>query len=220
MMGAAGRFPFLPPELNNFTVTDRFNTRYDRGDLDGTRRHRFVLTGLLPLPILTGRMALIKGLFGGWELSTVTLLQSGVFQTPTMNASSDQSNSNVIGRFVNARPDRLGDGNLSNPTRDRFYDIAAFAHPPAGIGRLGNAGAGVLQGPGTVAISGGLSKMFRLTERARLRVEATFANLPNHPNFSPPSVNVDDPNFGRLLFSAVGENTGSRKGQIGIRIDF
>jgi hypothetical protein len=39
----------------------------------------------------------------------------------------------------------------------------------------------------------GLAKTLSLTERIRLVFEATFTNLPNHPNFAPPFVDVSSP---------------------------
>src|SRR5437899_10936901 len=114
------------------------------------------------------------------------LVQSVPFQTP------------IFGRFTGPRPDRIGNGTLPNPTRDRYYDKFAFVPVPPDAGRLGNSGVGILEGPGTVAIAGGLSKTFRVTERLRLRVESTFTNLPNHPNFLPPVVFVNSPQFGSL----------------------
>jgi hypothetical protein len=225
-VSAAGRTAFLPPEMYQFPLTDRFNTRYDRGELTGTRRHRFLVTGLVPLPFGKGRLVgrewnrLTDAFLGGWELSTFTMVQSGSFQTPTMGAAFDRSNTNSLGRGVSARPDRIGNGNLPDPTMDRYYDKSAFVHPPAGAGRFGNAGGGILVGPGAIAVAAGLSKTFQLGGAARLRMEATFTNLPNHPNFYPPSVNIDDVNFGKLMFAQPAENAGNRTGQVGLRIDF
>jgi hypothetical protein len=53
-VGAATTSGF-PSELAQFLLADRFNTRYDRGNLPGLRRHRFLLTGLIPLPFGRGR---------------------------------------------------------------------------------------------------------------------------------------------------------------------
>ena len=201
-------------------VTDRFNTRYDRGNVPGTQRHRFLVTGLFPLPVGQGRRfgtdwhGLVDGILGGWELSTVTLLQSGVFQTPTTLAGRDQSNTNAGFRGVPVRPDRTGDGNPPSHSAAAYYDKSAFAYPPAGAGRFGSAGAGILNGPGTFSVSAGLAKTFQLRERAKLRLEGTFANLPNHHNFLPPSANIDFPNFGQLT------QWQGRTGQVGARIDF
>jgi Carboxypeptidase regulatory-like domain/TonB dependent receptor-like, beta-barrel len=225
-VGAATASGF-PSELAQFLLADRFNTRYDRGNVSGLRRNRFLLTGLIPLPFGQGRKfgsrwnGLEQAVLGGWELSTVAMIQSGPYQTPTTNRGFDQSNTNIVGgRGVQARPDRVGNGNLANPTADMYYDKSAFVPVPVGAGRFGNAGAGILRGPGAVAIAAGLAKSFALTERVRLRMEGTFTNLPNHPNFSPPSVNINDRNFGKLTQVQGAENSGNRTGQVGVRIEF
>ena len=45
---------------------------------------------------------------------------------------------------------------------------------PAGAARIGNAGVGILEAPGTVAVNAGLSKGMVIHEGLRLRFEATF----------------------------------------------
>jgi len=133
----------------------------------------------------------------------------------------DQSNTDAVDRFAIVRPDRIGDGNLANPTTDHFYDISAFVPTPAGAGRFGNSGVGILRGPHMVAVAAGLSKTLRVTERVRLRMEGTFTNLPNHPNFQAPAVDVSTPSsFGKLTQVQTAENSGNRTGQVGIRLEF
>jgi hypothetical protein len=214
----------FPRETFFTSISDRFNTRLDRGNVGGSRRDRFLLTGLFPLPFGKGRRfgtqwtGTRNALLGGWELSTVTLVQSGPFQTPL--SGFDRSNTDMWGRFAYPRPDRIGDGNLPNPTADRWYDRSAFREVPAGAGRFGNTGVGVLKASGTVAIAAGLAKTGALTEKIRLRVEVTFTNLPNHPNYGPPVVVLSAPNFGRVYTDQGGENSGHRTGQVGVRFDF
>ena len=158
---------------------------------------------------------------GGWNLSTVTLVQSGFFQTPLMSAGLDRSNTNVAGRFgAFARPDRIGDGNLANPTPSKFYDITAFPAPPVGAGRFGKAGVGILRGPHTATISAGLFKSVSISEHLRLRLEGTFTNIANHPNFALPSANISQPSFGMLTQVISKEVGGNRTGQIGVRLEF
>jgi hypothetical protein len=101
-----------------------------------------------------------------------------------------------------------------------FYDRSAFIDVPAGAGRYGNSGAGILRGPGAIAVAGGLAKTFYLTEKLRLRMEGTFTNLPNHPNFAPPITNVDARLFGILTSVQTYQNAGNRSGQLGARFDF
>lgn len=224
-MGSAGSQNFAP-EATGIGVSDRFNTRYDRGNLSAARRDRFLFTAIVPLPfgslraVGTSALRIRQMVLGGWELSTVSLAQTGPFLTPVIASGLDQSNTNLSQRTFNVRPDRVGNGNLSNPAPDRYFDKSAFAAVPRGAGRFGNSGAGVLVGPGTVAVALGISKAFVIRESMRLRLEGTFTNLPNHPNFLPPVTNISQPAFGRLTSVQSAENSGNRTGQIAARIDF
>lgn len=91
---------------------------------------------------------------------------------------------------------------------------------PNPIGRFGNAGAGSIVGPGTVNLSSGLSKVFPITERFKLRAEGTFTNVLNHTNLGDPNVNIASPSFG-LITSTIGSDFGgARSGQVSLRLDF
>ena len=103
----------------------------------------------------------------------------------------------------------------------RAFNLAAFSPTPAGAGRFGNAGVGILQGPGTAAVSLGLAKTFPITERAKMRFESTFTNVLNHTNFAPPTTQIDNvTTFGVLSAPQTAENAGNRTGQVALRIDF
>ncbi len=225
-LGGPGGGSLFPGEANvPLLITDRFNTRLDRGNLDASRRHRLLVNGIYALPVGKGRKwgsrmnAISSALVGGWDLSTITLLESGPFQTPTISARFDASNTGMLSRGVPLRPDRIGNGNLPDPTLNRWYDITAFTPPPAGSGRFGNSGVGILEGPGLVTVAAGLFKNFPLTEKVRMRLEATFTNIANHPNFAPPPVNVSQPvSFGQITYTVSQENGGNRVGQVGARL--
>jgi len=137
-----------------------------------------------------------------------------------MPSSRDQSTTDAGGRGIIVRPDRIGSGSLANPTAAQFWDKSAFVLVPQGAGRFGNAGVGILEGPGTVAIAVGLSKTFHLSEKLRLRIESTFTNLPNHPNFQVPNTLITSPQFGRLTAVQGPENGGNRTGQLSARFVF
>jgi hypothetical protein len=78
-----------------------------------------------------------------------------------------------------------------------------------------------LLGPGTVAIAGGVSKTFAISERVRVKFESTFTNLPNHLNYAPPSVDVSSPaTFGKITSVQSSENSGNRTGQLALRVEF
>ena len=163
----------LPSEVGSGAVmADRFNLRNNRGNDYATRRNRALITAMYQLPFGKGRKFLgnsgkvVDSVLGGWQLSTVTLLETGPWLTPFTTPTQDQSGTNVIGRGALLRPDRIGNGNISNPTPDEWFNINAFVPTPAGAGRIGNAGVGILEGPGTMSAAVGLSKSF-VTFRAR-----------------------------------------------------
>ena len=102
-----------------------------------------------------------------------------------------------------------------------LWNINAFAPTPAGAGRIGNAGVGILEGPGTIAVSAGLSKIFPVRERLRFRFEATFTNALNHTNFAPPAADISSPStFGVLQSAQTAGQGGNRTGQLALRMDF
>jgi hypothetical protein len=207
-------------------VADRFNICSDYGNVEGTRRQRFLFTGLYQLPFGQGRSFLNTGgwknaLLGGWEMTTVTLLETGPWLTPSISDSYDQSNTNVVNRGAYLRPDQISTNFYQGQSRTQYFNLAAFAPTPAGAGHFGNAGVGILQGPGTTAASLGLAKVFRVTEGVRMRFESTFTNVFNHTNFAPPATQIDVPaTFGVLSAPQTAENAGNRTGQVALRIEF
>ena len=206
-------------------ITNRFNTRSDYGNVEGNRRHRFLLTAVEQLPFGHGRAYLngggVKDIFlGGWDINTVTLVESGPFLTPTISPGSDQSNTNVANRGAFARPDQVSNNFTANRSRAAYFNPAAFQPTPANAGRFGNAGVGILQGPGTKTVSFGVAKQFRVTDNSHIRFESTFTNVFNHTNFAPPVTAVDQSTFGQLTAPTTAENAGNRTGQFAVRYDF
>ena len=206
-------------------IADRFNIRSDYGNVEGTRHQRFLFTGLYQLPFGQGRTFLNTGgwknaALGGWELSTVTLLETGPWLTPSISDSYDESNTNVVNRGAYLRPDQVSTNFYQGQSRAQYLNLAAFAPTPAGAGRFGNAGVGILQGPGTTAASLGLAKTFHPTERVKVRFESTFTNVFNHTNFAPPAAQIDVPaTFGVLSAPQTAENAGNRTG-LALRVEF
>ena len=96
-------------------IADRFNIKSDRGNVVGTPRQRFMLTGTYQLPFGKGQTfagpGFLNPVIGGWTASTVTTIQTGQWLTPTMPAADDQSNTDMIERSTGgaiARPDCVG----------------------------------------------------------------------------------------------------------------
>jgi hypothetical protein len=217
---------FSPEVLYGTPVSDRFDLAANRGNVAGARRHRFLLTGTYQLPFGKGRnwathSSLLNGIVGGWDLNTIVLIESGPWLTPIISSALDQSNTDINARGTILRPDLSGNPIPANQTSGAYYNLSAFAPTPAGAGRIGDAGVGTLEGPGTIAVNVGLSKTFLLTERFKLRFESTFTNVLNHTNFAPPATNVSNAaTFGVLQTAQIAENGGNRTGQLALRLDF
>jgi hypothetical protein len=158
---------FTPEVIYGTAVTDRYNLGADAGNIAATRRHRLLLTGTYELPFGTDRQFLntlppvAQVLIGGWSVSTVTLLQSGPYLTPTISPVYDAANVNALARGTIVRPDLVGDPTLSNPSPNGWWNLSAFAPTPANAGRVGNAGVGILRGPGTLTVAGGTRQGIR-----------------------------------------------------------
>jgi hypothetical protein len=207
-------------------VVDRFHLGLDRGNVAGARRQRFLLTGSYDLPFGKNRKFAsssrwLNGAFGGWGVNTVTLVESGPYMTPTISPSFDETNTDPEAAGSVVRPDLVGNPVLANRTAGNYFNINAFAPTPVGAARIGSAGVGILEAPGTVAVNGGLSKAMVIREGLRMRFEATFTNALNHTNFAPPATNVSSPStFGVLQSAQTAEYGGNRTGQLALRFDF
>jgi len=207
-------------------VVNRFDLPADRGNVAGARRQRVLLTGSYELPFGKGRRwssssRAVNGVLGNWSVNTITLLETGPYLTPTISPAFDQTNTDPAAAGSVVRPDLIGNPIPSNQTPGNYFNLNAFAPTPVGAARVGSAGVGILEGPGTIAVSGGLSKVMLLREGLKLRFEATFTNALNHTNFAPPSTNVSSPStFGILTSAQTAENGGNRTGQLALRLDF
>ncbi len=137
------------------------------------------------------------------------------------NPADSAANLNEANRPSAVRPDQIASCNLSNPTPNEWFNINAFVHTPQGAGRIGNEGIRELCQPANL-ISGGLAKNFQIREHLRLRFEATFTNILNHPNFlQPPSMDISSPStFGVTQTVQTAENGGNRVGQLSLRLSF
>jgi hypothetical protein len=222
-------------EVNYGTpIADRFHIDSNYGNEEGTRRDRFLMTGKYELPVGAGRTWLnnkdwLDQAIGGWELTSITLLETGPWLTPNISGSYDASNTNVLNRGAYLRPDVASHSSYAGQSRANYFNPAAFQQTPADAGRFGNAGVGVLEGPGTEAVSLGLGKVFSISERTKIRFESTFTNVLNHTNFAPPSslqvipgangLNTNQA-FGALSSAQTAENAGNRTGQVALRLDF
>jgi hypothetical protein len=231
-------------ETGGGRVTNSLDRRGDRGDVYATRRHRSITTLVYEIPVgrrrhfLSGMSRAADAVVGGWSISSIVTLQSGPYLTPTMSGG-DPSGTNAPNRGTQ-RPDRIGEGSISNPTAAMWLDRNAFVCPgrtaganqfncsigvvagrdPAPLGRFGNSGVGIIEGPGSFSWNAGVSKRFALNERAGVKLEGTFTNVTNHVNLGDPQLNITNNSFGSITSARGGEFGGGRTGQVSLRVEF
>ncbi|HLM82983.1 MAG TPA: TonB-dependent receptor [Terriglobales bacterium] len=207
---------------------NQFDPRYDYGDVGFTRRHRWLTTSLYEIPIGRGKRfggtmsRALDAVIGNWQTTGILLIESGPYLTPVYGGGTDPSgtNANANGN-AGQRPDRVCNGNLSHPTAAGYFEASCFVIPASNIGRFGNAGVGILRGPGTVNLDAGLAKIFPITEKVRLRFEATSVNALNHGNLGIPDLNIaNTSDFGVIHSSQTSEGEGARTIQLGLRLTF
>jgi hypothetical protein len=228
-------------------ATYGYDRHLDWGNVYGTRRHRWISTFVYDLPFGRGKQfgsgmnRLEDALVGGWRLSGIFLDQTGPWLTPYISSGADPSGTGagiIDGRY--SRPDRLGSGIPKVRTRSQWLNPQDFACPSntgytstsyagnpctvgvnsAPIGRFGTSAVGDVEGPGTVNLSSGLSKVFSVTEGIKLRAEGTFTNVLNHTNLADPALNITNGTFGRITASRGSDFGGNRTGQVSVRLEF
>jgi hypothetical protein len=153
-------------------LADANSMAADRGPSSFDLRHRAVLTYVVELPVGPGHRLIgwqngfNRQVFGGWEVSGITTLQSGTPFT-VFNSSNDFSGFNQL----NDRPDVVGTGKLhqDNSNPDAAFDKTYFSATPP-TGRVGTSGRNQYYGPHLMNYNFALAKVFPLgTEKVRLR---------------------------------------------------
>lgn len=180
------------PEIccNSPWPQDSYNLRAEKGLSDFDNRARWVTSFDYALPVGQGQKFLgqNKGLdyvLGGWHLGGIVTFRSGFPFTP--QTDTDPTNTGSQGLL---RTNRTGNGTLSNPTPDLWFNINDFPIPTCCS--FGNAGKNILEGPGEKSADISLRKYFNFTERYRLEFRAEFYNAFNNPVFAQPDPFITD----------------------------
>ncbi len=240
--GSGGGLSFAGENAGSRTM-DADNLKAEYGPVAGTRRNRWISSFVYELPVGRNRMfggnmnRITDAVIGGWQLSSIFLIQSGPFLTPYFSGGDPSgTGSGVIGR--KQAPDLVGNSSVSNPTASNWFNASAYTCPGtpgwvagtpclignpgygAPIGRFGNAGMGTVIGPDTVNLNAGLSKKFYIGERVKIKIEGSFTNVLNHVNLANPVLAIDSSSVGQITSARGSDFGGSRTGQVGARIDF
>ena len=187
-----GVSPYFSPRLRNY------------GPLNFDIPHVLVINYIWELPRL-GEMLGSKALgliTDNWQLSGITSFLSGTPFTPSFGTVDS---TDITGSSEGARINVTTDPNLPKSERDFFrnFRTEAFARPA--VGDFGNAGTGIVRGPGINNWDISVSKRVPVGGETRyFQLRGEFYNAFNHTQFSgvDSSARFDatgkqvDPNFG------------------------
>jgi hypothetical protein len=148
---------------------------------------------------------------GGWQLSGILLVRSGL----PFNVLQQQ---NVQSTGTANRPNRIGSGELDNPTVDRWFDINAFQVTPDITGTYGNSGRNILRAPGQTNLDISLVKVTRFRERFEHQFKVEFFNALNHPQFAAPGNSIGSGSAG--VISSLLFNSPMRQIQLAMKLSF
>ena len=90
---------------------------------------------------------------------------------------------------------------MSERTIDRWFDLGAFVAPPQFT--FGNAGRGILVGPGSFNVDMGVSREFLLGEGRRIQFRWEMFNAFNRANFDVPNTAIGNPQAGQISDTAA-----------------
>lgn len=154
------------------------------------------------LPFLKNRRDLVGKVLGGWTLSGLTTIESGLALTAGITGD--------VG--LATRPNCSG--GLSNPgTLSEWFNIATYSAPAYGF--FGNCGTGTIRGPSQNTWNGALYKNFQITEKVKTQIRGEFFNFANHPSFLNVSTTLGAGNFGQVTSALQ-----PRIIELGARFDF
>jgi len=203
-------------------TSDFYHPGLDYGYVPFTRNHRVVATFLYQTSGHTGSK-LLNQLYGGWEIASRMLFQTGPRISVTA-PGTDPSGTNFDNSFNGGDPRAdIVSGQPVTPahqTISNWVNPAAFALPPDNIGRFGDSPLGAVTGPGTQEVSLSIYRSFSYKERVSLRIGASASNLFNHPNYGLPNLSLGTSAFGVISSLQTAEDTGPRAIQLGGRLTF
>jgi hypothetical protein len=178
-------------------------------------RHVVSSSWTYDLPVGKGRQflgrapAAVDLIAGGWSVNGIATLRTGEPMSVT-------SRNNLLNTGTNNWANNTCGGSIGMPKNvNQWFDTNCFADPTDPY-VFGNAGTGVLRGPGVVNFDLSVFKNFKIKERFQTQFRAEFFNAFNNPHFANPNTARANANYGRITSTILTP----REIQLGLRFTF
>jgi hypothetical protein len=184
---------------------DSYRIRLDRGRATLDRRHIFTANYIYDVPWFNKRHDLVSNLLGGWELSGIVTLQTGIPFTG-LSANFDPAGlGNTPALVAGNRPETLCDPNANAPhTFLQWFNTACFQlNPTNGVAPFGNVvsntGRGTVNGPPTKRFDFSIFKNIRIGEGSKkIQLRGEAFNIFNHTNFRTTTASITSAQYGQI----------------------
>ncbi len=212
---------YSTPPQNQYNI----NAEYGRAAVD--RTNIIAIDGVYELPWFRNQQGLTGHLIGGWEISGIYAINSGLPLTISESAGglisygyNSIANSQATGGYANdaaglgilgntnagLRPNMIADPNQGYGqqihTRTQWFYRGAFAAPLPGSGQVGNEKRGVVNGPGFNRLDVGLFRNFKIYENLHFQLRGEAFNVVNHTNLANPGTAATTSSTFGLITSA------------------
>jgi hypothetical protein len=201
-----------------------YSAKYDRGNCDTDVRHRYVGSAIYELPFFRDQHGFLGHVLGGFNISTVVQLQSGLpfliwdsGDRSLTGAGDDRPDyiggnvqfanprSNAFGR-PNSYFDGTGGGTSTGAGNPYFARVGTGPSLADGAGRYGSLGRNVFHGPGILNTDLSVSKNTHISEKQSLIFRAEAFNFFNHTQFFNPGDSngrndIASPTFGEVTLA-------------------
>lgn len=190
-----------PQNLYNFNSGEYGRAQYDR-------THVFNVSIVYTLPFFKQQRGLVGKIAGGWEVSGIGSYYTGLPYTVT-TSGTDPGGLGIIGSSSASLRPNVGvtascptgnPNNFSGRNRLAWFNTACFTAVPAGVHVPGDAGRGIINGPGYEGWNLSASKNIVFKERFRFQLRGEASNAFNHTN---PSTFGSLSTTGGVLFGQV-----------------
>lgn len=185
-----------------------YDLRSERGLGEFDRRHRFVFSGIYQIPFdrSGSAPAWLRALLENWQINGILQLTSG-------NALTLVTSGTNLGQERDQRPNVTGNPNKppSQRTREEWFDTSKVTASEF----FGNAGRGIIEGPGFASLDFSLFRSFPLGEERAVEFRAEMFNAFNRTNLGSPVMGRTSGGFGSIVQAEP-----ARQIQFGLKILF
>lgn len=205
---------------NSYNLSQNYGpSAYNRNDI-------LTIDGIWEVPWKRDQQGIVGRIVGGWEMSGIYAVNSGLPLTVTMSGggtvqyagltsaynpaltnggvANDAAGQGILGPSAAAlRPSVVlnpnsGYGQVSLRKRLHWFNQSAFVAPPAASLQVGNERTGGIDGPGFNRLDVGLFRNFKLYRGTEFQLRGEGFNVLNHTNWATVDTNATSSTFGQV----------------------